>query len=79
MGKIWLGGWTQRVVVNGSKYTRRPVTSRVLQGMVLRPALFDMFVNNVRGEAVCSQGLQMGGGPVGTLNGRAAVQKDTES
>lgn len=38
----------QRVAVNGSKYTWRPVTSRVPQWAALRPVLYNTFVSNTK-------------------------------
>lgn len=54
MGRNWLDGWTQRVLVNRSKYTWRPVTSRVPQGAVLRPVPLDNFVNNIEEVMECA-------------------------
>lgn len=54
MGKNWLDNWTQRVVVNGSKYSWRPVMSRVLQGAVLRPVLCNIFINNIEEVIECT-------------------------
>lgn len=53
MGKNWLD-WTQRIVVNESKYTWRPVMSRVLQGAVLRPVLCNIFINNIEEVMECA-------------------------
>jgi len=58
--KNLLWGWFQRVVVNGVQSSQQQVMSGVPQGLVLRPILLTVFINNLAEGMECSlMSLQM--------------------
>lgn len=78
----WLTGCTHRVVVNSSFSNWQPVTRGVLQGSMLGPTLFNVFISNLDGGIKCTltkfaDDTKLSG-EADTSEGRATLKKDLD-
>lgn len=49
-----MSGWAQRIVISGTKYSWRQVTSAVPQGQMLGQILFNVFISGLGDGTECT-------------------------
>jgi len=73
---------SKELTVSGSTSKCKPVTRDVLQGSVLGPVLFNIFISDVDGEIECSLNrfadVTKLSGTIHLLEGRDAIQRDLD-
>ena len=80
--RYWLAGCSQKVAINVSVSGWRQVTSSDPQGLVLRPVLFNSFINNIDDSieftlSKVADGTKLSGA-VDTLEAREAIQRNLD-
>ncbi|KAK4825859.1 LOW QUALITY PROTEIN: hypothetical protein QYF61_003133, partial [Mycteria americana] len=70
-----LNGQAQRVVISSTKSSWRPVTRGILQGSILSPVLFKIFINDVDDGSQFADDTKLGG-VADTPDGHAVIWRD---